>query len=71
MAVKYFIKYNNVFHSKALKNMPKLGFWYKNKQPSGNPGANAYFFGLIAIVCNHFAAQTKKTDGSRKPIKNS
>jgi hypothetical protein len=31
------IKYNNIFHSKALQKLPKLGFLFENK-PSGNPG---------------------------------
>jgi hypothetical protein len=31
------IKYINIFESKALQNLPKLGFWFENKQ-SGNPG---------------------------------
>jgi hypothetical protein len=31
------IKYTSSFHSKALQNLPKLGFWFENKQ-SGNPG---------------------------------
>jgi hypothetical protein len=32
------IKYINLFQSKALKNLPKLGFFcFKNKKPSGNP----------------------------------
>jgi hypothetical protein len=33
------IKYINIFHSKALQNLPKLGFWFENK-PSGNPAAS-------------------------------
>jgi hypothetical protein len=32
------IKYTSIFHSKALQNLPKLGF-FKNK-PSGNPASN-------------------------------
>jgi hypothetical protein len=32
-------KYINNFQSKALKNVPKLEFWFENK-PSGNPGPN-------------------------------
>jgi hypothetical protein len=32
-------KYTNIFLSKALQNLPKLGFWFENK-PSGNPGGN-------------------------------
>jgi hypothetical protein len=31
------IKYINIFHSKALQNLPKSGFWFDNI-PSGNPG---------------------------------
>jgi hypothetical protein len=31
------IKYINIFQSKTLQNLPKLGFWFENK-PSGNPG---------------------------------
>jgi hypothetical protein len=31
------IKYNNIFHSKTLKNYPNWDFWFENK-PSGNPG---------------------------------
>jgi hypothetical protein len=31
------IKYIKIIHSKALKNIPKLGVWYENI-PSGNPG---------------------------------
>jgi hypothetical protein len=30
------IKYNNIFHSNALPNLPIWDFWFKNK-PSGNP----------------------------------
>jgi hypothetical protein len=30
-------EYNNLFHSKALQNLSKLGFLVKNI-PSGNPG---------------------------------
>jgi hypothetical protein len=30
------VKYINIFHTKALQNIPKFEFWYKNK-PSGNP----------------------------------
>jgi hypothetical protein len=30
------IKYKSFFYSKALQNIPNLGFWYKNI-PSGNP----------------------------------
>jgi hypothetical protein len=30
------INYTNIFHSKAVKNVPDLGLWYENK-PSGNP----------------------------------
>jgi hypothetical protein len=30
------IKYTNLFHSKALQNLPKLDFWFENI-PSGNP----------------------------------
>jgi hypothetical protein len=33
------IKYINIFQSKALENLPKLGFWFKNK-PSGNPASS-------------------------------
>jgi hypothetical protein len=25
------IKYNNIFHSKALQNIPKVDFWFENK----------------------------------------
>jgi hypothetical protein len=32
------IKFNNIFHSKALQNFyPSWYFWFENK-PSGNPG---------------------------------
>jgi hypothetical protein len=31
------IKYINIFQSTALKNLPKLDFWFENKS-SGNPG---------------------------------
>jgi hypothetical protein len=34
------IKYTNIFHCKALQNLPSLGFWSENK-PSGNPVWNA------------------------------
>jgi hypothetical protein len=31
------IKYNNIYHSKALQNLPEIwDFWFENK-PSGNP----------------------------------
>jgi hypothetical protein len=30
------MKYTNLFHSKALQNLPELGFWFENI-PSGNP----------------------------------
>jgi hypothetical protein len=30
------IKFTNIFYLKALQNLPKFGFWFKNK-PSGNP----------------------------------
>jgi hypothetical protein len=30
------IKYINIFHPKALRNLPKLVFLFENK-PSGNP----------------------------------
>jgi hypothetical protein len=31
------LKYTNIYHSKALQNLPKFGiFWFENK-PSGNP----------------------------------
>jgi hypothetical protein len=34
------IKYTKIFHSKTLQKLPKLGFfWFENK-PSGNPGAH-------------------------------
>jgi hypothetical protein len=33
------IKYANINLSEALKNLPKLIFWYENI-PSGNPGKN-------------------------------
>jgi hypothetical protein len=36
MAIKYF----HIFQSKALKNLPKLGFLFENK-PSGNPAAGS------------------------------
>jgi hypothetical protein len=29
------IKYTDIYHSKALQNVPKIGFWLENK-PSGN-----------------------------------
>jgi hypothetical protein len=28
--------YTNLFHSKALQNLPNWDFWFENK-PSGNP----------------------------------
>jgi hypothetical protein len=31
------IKFTNIFHSKAIQNLPKLGFLFENN-PSGNPG---------------------------------
>jgi hypothetical protein len=37
------IKYTNIFHSKALQNLPKLDFWFENI-PSGNPGVGRVFF---------------------------
>jgi hypothetical protein len=30
------VNHIHCFQSKALKNLPKLGFWFENK-PSGNP----------------------------------
>jgi hypothetical protein len=33
---KMAIKYTNIFHSKNLQNLPKLGFFVEN-MPSGNP----------------------------------
>jgi hypothetical protein len=39
------IKNTNVFHSKALQNLPKFGFWFENKS-SGNP---ALYHGRISI----------------------
>jgi hypothetical protein len=35
------LKYTKTFHSKAARNVPKLGFWYENTQ-SGNP--DQHFF---------------------------
>jgi hypothetical protein len=37
------IKYTKIFHSKALQNLPKLGFLVENK-PSGNPAATSEHF---------------------------
>jgi hypothetical protein len=31
------IKYNNIFHSKALQNLPKLGFLVWKQTKAGNP----------------------------------
>jgi hypothetical protein len=31
------VKYTNIFHSKALQNIPKLGFLVFKYKPSGNP----------------------------------
>jgi hypothetical protein len=33
------LKYTNIFHCKALQNLPKLGFLFEN-MPSGNPGGD-------------------------------
>jgi hypothetical protein len=33
------IEYTNLFHSNALHNLPKLGFFGFENIPSGNPGA--------------------------------
>jgi hypothetical protein len=33
---KMAIKYMDILQSKALQNLPRLGFWLENK-PSGNP----------------------------------
>jgi hypothetical protein len=30
-------KYTNIFHSKALQNLPKVGFFGLKNVPSGNP----------------------------------
>jgi hypothetical protein len=35
------IKYTNIFHSKALRNLPKFGLWFENT-PSGNPAEEYY-----------------------------
>jgi hypothetical protein len=37
-----FIKYNSIFHSKALQNVTKVGFLVENK-PSGNPVSETDF----------------------------
>jgi hypothetical protein len=34
------IKYTNILSSKALPNLPNLGFWFE-KIPSGNPAPAA------------------------------
>jgi hypothetical protein len=31
------IKYTNIFNSKALQNIPKLGFLVRKNEPSGSP----------------------------------
>jgi hypothetical protein len=41
--------YVNIFQSKALKNLPKLGFWFENK-PSGNPGAASSRKGRLSFL---------------------
>jgi hypothetical protein len=37
---KYSTKYTNIFHSKALQNIPKTGILGHEYLPSGNPGGN-------------------------------
>jgi hypothetical protein len=37
MSIKYF-KYINIFQSKALQHLPKLGIFLFENKPSGNPG---------------------------------
>jgi hypothetical protein len=44
------IKYNRIFHSKALQIIPKLGdFWFENK-PSGNPGCGTHHVAMCVIL---------------------
>jgi hypothetical protein len=33
------MKYTNIYHSKALQNLPKFGIWLENK-PFGNPACD-------------------------------
>jgi hypothetical protein len=40
------IKNINIFKSKALKHLPKLGFLFENK-PSGNPGPDGRKFVIL------------------------
>jgi hypothetical protein len=42
------IKYTDIFHSKALQNLPKLGFLKIENKPSGNPAPS-----LDWILCGH------------------
>jgi hypothetical protein len=41
------LKFTNIFYFNALKNLPKLGFWFE-KTPSGNPAPYYHVFrGLL------------------------
>jgi hypothetical protein len=53
--------YLHFFHSKALQNTPKLGFWYESKL-SGNPGQQPQvFLPLLGPLFPFFSSTTLLT----------
>jgi hypothetical protein len=47
------IKYD-ILHSKAIQNLPKLGFWFENK-PSYNPVSQPKSSNLVKSILSQFS----------------